>query len=69
MICFAQIESFSTLTLRMMYTAAECREKAKKKMALAELDIQRRRKHIFAAEAWLYLASKLDDPLPVIWKE
>ena len=53
----------------MMYTAAECREKAKKKMALAELDIQRRRKHIFAAEAWLYLASKLDDPLPVIWKE
>lgn len=52
-----------------MFTAAECREKAKLKMAISELDIQNRRKHVHAAEAWLYLASKIEDPSPIIWKE
>lgn len=53
----------------MMYTAAECREKANLKMAIAELDIQNRRKHVHAAEAWLYLASKLRDPPVTLWRD
>ena len=45
-----------------MYSAAECREKAKLKMAISELDIRNRSQHVHAAEAWLYHAEKLENP-------
>jgi hypothetical protein len=62
-------ENSPTLKLRGMYTAAECREKAKLKMDISKLAIENRRKHVHAAEAWLYRAAKLEDPLRVLWKE
>jgi hypothetical protein len=44
-----------------MFTAAECRRKATEKLALAERDIRHRRKLQNAAEAWLVLASRMED--------
>jgi hypothetical protein len=45
-----------------MFTAAECREKAAGKLAAASRDIGRRKKELEgAAEAWLILASKVED--------
>jgi hypothetical protein len=45
-----------------MFTAAECREKAADKLAQAERDIGHRKKKLQnAAEAWLILASKMED--------
>ena len=44
-----------------MFTAAECREKAADKLAQAARDIGRRKRELEdAAEAWLFLASKLE---------
>jgi len=42
-----------------MFTAAECRANAEKKLALAEHDNRHRRRLINAAEAWLFLAYRL----------
>jgi hypothetical protein len=45
----------------MIFTAAECREKAADKLAEAARDIGRRKKELEdAAQAWLFLASKLE---------
>jgi hypothetical protein len=45
-----------------MFTAAECREKAAEKLAHAEREIGYRKKKLQnAAEAWLILASKMED--------
>lgn len=44
-----------------MFTIAECRAKAEVKMALSKRDCLHRKKHVDAAEAWLFLASKLED--------
>jgi hypothetical protein len=45
-----------------MFTAAECREKAADKLAQAARDIgYRKRKLQNAAEAWLMLASRMED--------
>jgi hypothetical protein len=45
----------------MLFSAAECREKAADKLAQAERDIGRRKQELEdAAEAWLLLASKLE---------
>jgi hypothetical protein len=45
-----------------MFTAAECREKAADKLAQAERDIgQRKKKLQNAAEAWLILASRMEN--------
>ncbi len=43
-----------------MFTAAECRAIALQKIAQAKHDKRHRRKLISAAEAWLFLARKLD---------
>jgi hypothetical protein len=46
----------------MLFTAAECREKAAEKLAQAELKIGRRQKQLQrAAEAWLILAAIMED--------
>jgi hypothetical protein len=42
-----------------MFTAAECRANAEKKLAQAEHDNHHRRRLINAAEAWLFLAYRL----------
>jgi hypothetical protein len=42
-----------------MFTAAECRAIAKKKLAQAENDDRHRQRLINAAEAWLFLANRL----------
>jgi len=42
----------------MGFTSAECRARAKQKLAQAKIDKRRRRKLVAAAEAWLVLASK-----------
>jgi hypothetical protein len=42
-----------------MYTSAECRAYAEEKLAQAARDDQHRNRLIVAAEAWLFLASKL----------
>ena len=48
-----------------MFTAAECREKAADKLAQAERDIGYRKKKLQnAAEAWLILASRIEDIPP-----
>jgi hypothetical protein len=44
-----------------MFTSAECRRKPAEKLALAERDIRHRRKLQNAAEAWLILASVMDE--------
>jgi hypothetical protein len=45
-----------------MFTAAECREKAAEKLAQAERDIgYRKQKLQNAAEAWLILATKVEE--------
>jgi hypothetical protein len=44
-----------------MTTAAECRAKAKEKITRATQDKRHRRKHLSAAEAWLFLAERLDE--------
>jgi hypothetical protein len=45
-----------------MFTAAECREKVAEKLVQAERDIgQRKRKLQNAAEAWLILATKVEE--------
>jgi hypothetical protein len=45
-----------------MFTAAECREKAAGKLAAGSRDIGRRTKELEdAAEAWLLLASRMED--------
>lgn len=43
-----------------MNTAAECRAKALEKILQAEQDKRHRRKLLSAAEAWLFLAERLD---------
>lgn len=45
-----------------MFTIAECRAIAKIKIALSKRDSVHRAKHTNAAEAWLILAGKLEDP-------
>jgi len=42
-----------------MFTSAECRAIAERKRVQAEHDHRHRRRHITAAEAWLFLAGKL----------
>ena len=42
-----------------MFTSAECRGMAERKLAQAEDDHQHRRRLITAAAGWLFLASKL----------
>ena len=44
-----------------MITAAECRAKAKEKITQATQDKRHRRKLLSAAEAWLFLADRLDE--------
>jgi hypothetical protein len=44
-----------------MTTAAECRAKAKEKITQAMQDKRHRRKLLSAAEAWLFLAERLDE--------
>jgi hypothetical protein len=44
-----------------MNTAAECRAKALEKILQAEQDKSHRRKLLSAAEAWLFLAERLDE--------
>jgi hypothetical protein len=44
-----------------MNTAAQCRAKAKEKIAQAAQDKRHRRKLLSAAEAWLFLAERLDE--------
>ncbi len=44
-----------------MTTAAECRAKAKGKITQATQDKRHRRKLLSAAEAWLFLAERLDE--------
>jgi hypothetical protein len=44
-----------------MNTAAECRAKAKEKITQATQDKRHRRKLLSAAEAWLFLAERLDE--------
>ena len=44
----------------LMFTAAECRAKALEKIVQAKQDKRHRRKLISAAEAWLFLAERLD---------
>jgi hypothetical protein len=47
----------------MIFTAKECREKAADKLAQAARNIGHRRTELEdAAEAWLLLANRLDDP-------
>ena len=43
-----------------MFTAAECRAIALQKITQAKHDKRRRKKLVSAAEAWLFLAEKLD---------
>jgi hypothetical protein len=43
-----------------MFTAAECRAKALEKIMQAKQDNRHRGKLISAAEAWLFLAKRLD---------
>ena len=45
-----------------MFKAAECRIKAKEKVALSKRDPAQHLKHEHAAEARLILAGKLDEP-------
>jgi hypothetical protein len=42
-----------------MFTSAECRAMAEQKLAQAEGDDQHRRRLLTAADAWLFLASRL----------
>jgi len=44
-----------------MTTAAQCRAKAKEKITQATQDKRHRRKLLSAAEAWLFLAERLDE--------
>ena len=44
-----------------MNTAAECRAKAREKITQATQDKRHRRKLLSAAEAWLFLAERLDE--------
>jgi hypothetical protein len=44
-----------------MITAAECRAKVKEKITQATQDKRHRRKLLSAAEAWLFLAERLDE--------
>jgi hypothetical protein len=44
-----------------MTTAPECRAKAKEKITQATQDKRHRRKLLSAAEAWLFLAERLDE--------
>jgi hypothetical protein len=44
-----------------MNTAAECLAKALEKILQAEQDKRHRRKLLSAAEAWLFLAERLDE--------
>jgi hypothetical protein len=44
-----------------MNTAAECRAKAKGKITQATQDKRHRKKLLSAAEAWLFLAERLDE--------
>src|SRR5712691_12036401 len=44
-----------------MISAAECRAKAKEKITQATHDKRQRRKLLAAAEAWLFLAERLDE--------
>jgi hypothetical protein len=51
-----------------VFTAAECRAIAGRKLAQAEQDPRHRRRLITAAQAWLFLAGKLsgeDTPLSI----
>jgi hypothetical protein len=44
-----------------MFTADQCRAKALEKLAQAKQDKRHRRKLTSAAEAWLFLAQRLDE--------
>jgi hypothetical protein len=44
-----------------MFTADQCRAKALEKLTQAEQDKRHRRKLTSAAEAWLFLAERLDE--------
>lgn len=44
-----------------MFTADQCRAKALEKLAQAKQDKRHRRKLTSAAEAWLFLAERLDE--------
>jgi hypothetical protein len=47
----------------MIFTVAECREKAADKLAEAERNIGHRKEELqYAADAWLLLARKMEDP-------
>jgi hypothetical protein len=47
----------------MIFTADECREKAADKLAQAEHNIGHRKEELqYAAEAWLLLAGKIEEP-------
>jgi hypothetical protein len=47
----------------MIFTADECREKAADKLAQAERNVGHRRTELEdAAEAWLFLAARMDEP-------
>jgi hypothetical protein len=46
----------------MIFTAAECREKAADKLAEAQRNIGRRKEKLqHAADAWLLLANRIED--------
>ena len=47
-----------------MFTWAQCRTIAEQKLARAEHDDRHRRRLITAAQAWLFLASKLGEEEP-----
>jgi hypothetical protein len=47
-----------------MFTAAECRANAQKKLAQAKHDNRHSRRLINAAEAWLFLACRLSGEEP-----
>jgi hypothetical protein len=44
-----------------MFTAEQCRARALEKLAQAKQDKRHRRKLASAAEAWLFLAGRLDE--------
>jgi hypothetical protein len=54
------VTSLKTKLGTQMFTAAECRAKALEKIMQAKQDNRHRRKLISAAEAWLFLAKRLD---------
>jgi hypothetical protein len=50
----------------MLVTVAQCRAKAKEKTELAERDPRHRRKLMAAAQAWAFLADKMEEADSII---